>query len=109
MNKVLFDDIEAKLYSNDITLSELNINIIPNKLISDSSLITDPNDKIIKSTEKMPFKLTWVNFGFYRGVLGMPVYLYNCLNKKILFEFGEYQPGRYILNQLAVIEAEEKK
>jgi hypothetical protein len=107
MKEILFDGNEDKLNLKLVKVIGEVSYLSPNEVLEKSVLLSNSNKPLIDLIKrKTNNELVWVNFGFYRGSLGLPVYILNLNLNSLIYEFGEYQPGRYILNQLAVIEGQ---
>ncbi len=103
---IIFDGTQNDFEKNIINSGQLNITV--NQLTSCSKYLMTENS--ISKHQSLTNKITPDKFNSFNGPNNLSVYFFEIKkNNYFIFEFGEKQPGRYILNQLAVIEAEEKK
>ena len=104
MSKIFDGTIDE--FDKEIKICSLsNCKITLSSLITNSKNLLDNN--VISKNSSIINQIYSDNLGSFYGPDHLSVYLYEFnRNQIIIFEFGEKQPGRYILNQLAVIEGQ---
>ena len=98
----LFDNTLDYFEKEKFTLKGITRDFTVSDLISKSRNLLSSDYEIIGLMKEIKHYET--DFGTISRVSGESIYIFEEKKIKVLFEFGEKQPGRYILNQLAIIE-----
>lgn len=101
---ILFDNIEPRIYEDKITLPDSNLTFTPFQLDQLSKKMS-VEEKILfdKDINFSKLKFKWDELWGFKGEKGLTVLTYKDSNKVYVYEFGEKQSGRFILNLLAVL------
>lgn len=101
----LFDNTLDKFQIQKIKFQGISSEMSISEVLSHSKNIKADDLQKYDQLHGINFHIT--EFGTLSRISGDSLYSINENQTTVIFEFGEKQPGRYILNQLAVIEAEE--
>lgn len=103
---ILFDNEEQLIYESKISLPGSKFAYTPRELIKSSERLSQSEKMILdKETSFKNLNIRWSEIGVFKSEKELNVFTYKEGNSIYIFEFGEFQPSRFILNLLSVLDA----
>jgi len=102
---IIFDNEEPLIYEAKISLPGSEHKYTPRELVKNSTRLTQADILIFEKNDSFrKLKILCQETGTCKSQRELNIFVYRESENIFIFDFGEYQPGRFILSLMTVIE-----